>query len=139
MAPDGRELAVAELESTRFTSEAAAAYSSDAARPGLVELRVPLELRREAADPAKLVAGLAVLATLTALLLPGGERMPGGLGVLVLPVTLAAAVLLVRERTPLATRLQSRGPRDLLIVATAALWLVVLARLLAMGVALPPW
>ena len=117
------------LESVRQTREAVAFYSSDATRPGTVDVRVPLELRREAVDPAVAVIALSVAATLTALLLPDDGQIAGALGVLALPVTLAAAILVVRERTPLAARLQRTWPRDALLPAMAVLWLVVLVRL----------
>jgi len=125
----GRPVSAESLESVRLTREAIALYSSDDPRPAVVDVRIPLGLKPAAVWPAAAVVILAVASTVVAAFAQGGDQLAGVLGVLVLPVTLAAAVLVVRERTPLAERLQRRWPRDFLFPAMGALWLTALVRL----------
>ncbi len=135
-----REIDYGQLEAKRLTDEAGSLYSSIPERPALVHVDVRLKLRREIATIPWLFGIVTLLATVAAALLPAGphDDLFAGLAVLALPVTLTAALLILREQTALAARLQT-WPRYALGVLTALLWIVVIARLLLEGVTFPPW
>lgn len=72
---------------------------------------------------------MAWLAVLSAWLVPGGQDLVGALGVLTLPTTFAVALVLIRDQSSLAARLQRRT-RFVLSAAIGVLWVVALVRLL---------
>jgi hypothetical protein len=123
----GRTVAVPIIEDVRDTSESLALYSSDPTRPYYVDV----ELRLKPAFAIRAVTWALLLlvysATVAALLVDGPDKTDA-LGVLSVPTTFAVALLLVREQSSLAARLQ-RLWRFLLLMGTALLWTVVLVRL----------
>jgi hypothetical protein len=76
------------------------------------------------------VLNLAAIAAVLIINLDGD--LASRLAVLVIPTTVAATFVLVREQTALATRLQAR-PRLILAATAVALWLVVCGRIILDG------
>lgn len=136
--PQGEEVAIGVLEGVRFTNETASYYSSIADRPRFLDLDIDLKLTSDLRLMPMLVSVLGLAATVICLLLPAGQDLVTGIAVMAVPITVAAALLAVREQTALASRLQ-QGPRACVVIVTALLWASVLLRLLWSGVALPPW
>jgi len=124
----GQTVGVPHLEGVRDTPEALALYSADPDRPYFVEVRLKLRPTLEVrvvtwALQVLILMAIAVAATV------GGRDLGAVLGLVTVPTTFAVALLLVREETSLAARLQ-RTPRLCLLASVAALWLVVFARVL---------
>lgn len=124
----GRTVGIGPLEAARDTPETLSLYSSDPDRPYYVEVGIRLQ-------PASwvrwsiLVVTLIVLAALVGVFtVPESEQLPGELALLVTPTTFAAALLLIREETSLAVRLQAAW-RAILAFAVTTLWLAALVRL----------
>lgn len=126
---DGEILGVPRLEAARQTSESLALYSSQPDRPFHADVTLWLRPVTEVRATAWLVLGLAWLAVLGAWLVPGGQDLVGALGVLTLPTTFAVALVLIRDQSSLAARLQRRT-RFVLSAAIGVLWVVALVRLL---------
>ncbi|HYM53810.1 MAG TPA: hypothetical protein VES97_00495, partial [Solirubrobacteraceae bacterium] len=136
--PLGRTVELPPLESARFTRETSSLYSSVPERPRFLDVEISLRLIGSLRAMPLLVGGLAAAAVVIGLLLPRKPDLITSLAVVVVPITVAAALLAVREQTALASRLQA-WPRALVVVATMALWSAVLLRLLWGGAELPPW
>lgn len=115
------------LESVRHSRDALIIYSSEPDRP----LRATLNLRLRTAR--HLIATVAILIAMNAGAMGAAILMSGSsesyvdrLAILVIPTTIAAAFVLYREQTALATRLQWLGSRGILAATTIVLWLLVL-------------
>ena len=134
----GDEIGPGLIEAHRLTSEAGSIYSSLVDRPPLVDVDVRFGLRPHViAVPVSFVV-VACAACLTATLLPTDDALPTKLGVLAVPITITAALLVVPEQSALATRMQ-RWPRRLVLIFTMLLWAAVVVRLLLLGIDMPPW
>lgn len=118
------------LEAVRVTREALAIYSSEPGRPKRVEIAFRLALARQVAVTCAVLIVLNLAAAVGAFAMGSDGELASKLAVLAIPTTVAAAFVLVREQTALATRLQA-GPRLLLAGSALALWLVVVLRLLS--------
>lgn len=122
------------LESIRHTREALALYSSETDRPQYVTVSVGLGVARNLLVGACLlcVINLLAIAAVPAIGFSGaaGERF----ALLAIPTTVAAAFVLAREQTALATRLQGI-PRAALALTTFVLWAEIVIGLI---VASPP-
>ncbi len=125
----GNEIGLGFFEDARFTPETSSLYSSEAGRPRFVDVYVALQLAGSLRLAPIVVSALAAAAAVISLLLPDGPNLVTSLEVIVLPITVAAALLTVREQTALAARLQKR-PQAAVLAATAILWCAVLGRLL---------
>lgn len=136
--PLGNVIGPGLLDEVRLTSEAGSIYSAAAERPRFVDVEIKLRLTRDLRVMPSIVSMLAVAATGIALALPSTGGLIPALAVVAVPITVAAALLAVREQTALASRLQA-APRAWVVVLTVLLWSVVLMRLLWNGAALPPW
>jgi hypothetical protein len=112
------------IDSARHTREAVAIYASDPARPYYARLRLRLGVARHIAG-ATLALALANVAAIIAMSRIAATDYVDRLAILAIPTTVAATVVLVREQTALATRLQWRGVRALLALSLVALWAVV--------------
>jgi hypothetical protein len=134
----GEQVGPGLLEAVRLTDEAGSLYSSEPERPRYAEVEIQLRLTRDVRLIPLVVALLAVAATAITLLLPASTNLVPGLTVVAVPITVAAALLAVREQTALASRLQTM-PRAVVVITTILLWAAVLLRLLWRGAALPPW
>jgi hypothetical protein len=126
------------LEDARFTSETSSLYSSVEGRPRFLDVYISLRLTGSLRAMPWLMGVLAAAAVVIGLLLPAGRELITSLAVLVVPITVAAALLAIREQTALASRLQT-WPRRAVVVTTMVLWSAVLLRLLWGGAELPPW
>jgi hypothetical protein len=133
-----RDVPFGQFNDLRLTEETFSLYSSVEGRPRFLEVDVGLRLTPGALAMPLLVLVLGIAATVVCLLLPAGPDLVTALGVIVVPSTVAAALLSVREQTALAARLQARV-RMAVVLVTVLLWVAVLVRLLWSGVALPPW
>ena len=136
--PLGQSIGPGLLEAIRFTSEATSLYSSVRDRPRFADVEIELRLTHDLRLIPLLVAALAAAATIITLLLPVSVDLLPALTVVAVPITVAAALLAVREQTALASRLQA-WPRTVVVATTTLLWAAVLVRLLWAGAALPPW
>ncbi len=136
--PTGDPVGPGHLEAIRSTNEATSLYSSVRERPRFAEVEIQLRLTRDLRAIPLFVAALGAVATIVTLLLPTGPDLIPALTVIAVPITVAAALLAVREQTALASRLQA-WPRSVVVATTTLLWVAVLVRLLWMGATLPPW
>ncbi|HEU5106792.1 MAG TPA: hypothetical protein VFU11_13255 [Solirubrobacterales bacterium] len=118
------------MELIRLTPESAALYSSESNRPYIANLSLRLAVAFQLTVAAFLLTVISIVAAIAALSLDENRFLVGGLGVLAVPTTVASAFVLAREDSPLATRLQ-RYLRTGLVVATLALWSVVVGRLVS--------
>ena len=120
------------LETVRHTREALAIYSSEPQRPYYVTLEACLSVAR----PLALGTALLCLASLLAIAAVSVVGFSGAVGdrlaVLAIPTTIAAAFVLAREQTALATRLQLI-PRTVLAAITLALWTEIAIGLMIAG------
>ncbi len=125
--PQGRLRGVPYIQGVRETPEALALYSGDPDRPYYVDVELSL---RPATDLRVVTVALEVLIVLaTAVAISArGRDLTATLGLLAVPTTFSVALLLVRERSSLAARLQ-RFSRLRLLLEVGALWAVVLARI----------
>lgn len=131
--PLGSEVPFGSIEATRVTAETVSFYSSVDTRSDIVhvELRIgaTLGLVTTSWGLVVLVIASSVLAwTLDDLGSSEREAYLAELALLAVPTTLAATLVLTRDQTALAARLL-RVPRTALIVMTASLWLIVMAKL----------
>jgi len=124
----GNPVGVPYLEGVRDTPEALALYTADPDRPYYLDVRLTLRPTLEVRLVLWALLTLVVLAVAVAARARGPE-LNTLLGLVTVPTTFAVALLLVREETSLAARLQ-RGPRLLLLGAVAVLWAVVFARVI---------
>lgn len=124
----GKEIGVPYIEAVRETPEALALYSADPERPYYVEVQLRLRPTLEVRVVSWSLATLVLVATIVAGTF-GGPALNSVLSLVAVPTTFAVALLLVREETSLAARLQ-RLPRLGLLATVAGLWLVVFGRLL---------
>jgi hypothetical protein len=120
------------IESTRYTNEALAIYSSEADRPYYIRACLKLRTPKHILVTTAVLAGinLAALVGVFAVGIVGSKA--DYLGVLAIPATVAAAFVLLRDQTSLATRIQ-RGGRVSLAAATLALWAVVFGAAIETG------
>jgi hypothetical protein len=118
------------MELVRITPEGLALYSSDEKRPYIATLSLRLRVAFQLTVAALLLTMISLIAAISALSLTEDRFLVGSLSVLVVPTTVASAFVLTREDSPLATRLQ-RYWRGGLAIATLALWLVVVGRLIS--------
>lgn len=125
----GVVLGIPRLEAARHTPESFSLYSAEPDRPYYADVRLRLRPVVEMLLPAWLVAGLALVAVIGTILVPGGEDLVAALGVLVVPTTFAVALVLVRAESSLSARLQRRVKLGL-CAAIAVLWATALLRLL---------
>jgi hypothetical protein len=129
---DPREVALGLLEDVRHTPETLSIYSSDGDRPYLATVKVRLRTARYirwTSSAAALVTATAVIAVLAV----GRDRdIVAKLTLLTLPTTVAATLVLVRDQTALAARLE-RTARVLLSLALLALWGALLLRVFQEG------
>ena len=117
------------VDIVRETTEAIAIYASDTGRPYFARVEVRARLRRGHRRLAMWLLTTTAIAAGVAVALPESTDLVNSLALLTFPLTLAGAVVLSREATPLAERLLSRW-RTGLVFGIVALWLVALARLL---------
>lgn len=128
-----QEVGVPLIEAARHTRESLAIYSSETDRPYYVRVSLKLRVIPEIALATWFVAVLSFLATVALAVIPDSSSLEEVVGILTVPTTFAAALVLVRESSALAIRLQSSA-RAVLAALTAVLWVVALARLLV-----EPW
>ncbi len=136
--PVGEPVGPGHLEAIRSTNEATSLYSSVRERPRFADVEIQLRLTNDLRAIPLFVAAVGAVATIVTLLLPAGSDLIPALTVIAVPITVAAALLAVREQTALASRLQA-WPRSVVVATTALLWTAVLVRLLWAGATLPPW
>lgn len=122
---DGEVFGANYLDATAYGSDGYALYSSDPERPGHVIMTIPLRLSGDVRRSLTLVYFLAFAAAAFALL--PIEFDEGVIGLITLPATFSATVLLVRERTTLSARML-RDYKWALVFAVIVLWAVSLAR-----------
>lgn len=124
----GQLVGIPLLEAARHTRESFALYSSDPARPYYVAAAIRLRVIPEIRVAQWVVSALTLGATVFAVEAPDGRDLVDTLALLTVPTTFAAALVLVRESSALAIRLQARG-RAVVAALTGALWAVALLRL----------
>ena len=116
------------LETARVTNESLSLYSSNEDRPYYLDVDVQLKITAG----VRLASGLFALLTLVAAVgvtqIPADDNLSDRVAVLVVPTTLAAAILLGRDPTPLAARL-FRGHRLVTGALITVLWMLALVRL----------
>lgn len=127
----GERVALTAFDGQRMSPELCALYASDPERSEPAQLQLRLRPAAEARWPGWLFEAVAVAAAWAATRIDGRRSdVVAALALLVVPTTLAAAVLAVRAQTPLAARVQ-RWPRRRLLAEVAGLWVVTLAKALA--------
>lgn len=109
------------IESVRQTREAVSIYSSEPGRPYFVRVRLRFRAARYLLVTTVLLALANVVALVAMLLVEQDGSYVDRLVVLSLPTTVAAAFVLIREQTALATRLQW-PTRAFLAATTLAVW-----------------
>jgi hypothetical protein len=124
----GDQIGVPYIEAVRETPEALALYSADPERPYYVEVELGLRPTLQVRVVSWSLATLVLVATIVAGTFDG-RGLNSVLSLVAVPTTFAVALLLVREETSLAARLQ-RVARLGLLATVAVLWLVVFGRLL---------
>ena len=129
-AATGGRVAVPLIESVRYTRESLALYSSAPERPYYVDVAVRLRVVRGIRLSYWFVGALTLAAVLVAPWVPESDGLVDTLTLLTVPTTFAVAMLLVRESSTIAVRLQ-RTPRVVIVILTVMLWLVSLAKLIA--------
>ena len=119
-------------DAIRETGDAIAIYASDPDRPYLARISVRARVRLGQRLLIWWLLLLIGMAAGVALALPEAADLVDSLALLTFPLTLAGAVVLSRESSPLAERLLRRW-RVALVVAIGALWIITLGRLLLNG------
>ena len=119
------------IESVRHTREALAIYASEPARPYHARLRLRLTGARYVVGTALALTLANMGALIGVLLIEQDGAYVDRLAILAIPTTVAAAVVLIREQTALAIRLQWRGARMLLAFSTLILWVGVVVSVVA--------
>lgn len=112
------------IEAVRRTREALALYSSERDRPYYVRIGIRLRVAGETMVAARVLSLANIVAIALAIFVGIDGGLTTGLAVLAIPTTIAAAFVLAREQTALATRLQAM-PRFALAATAIALWLIV--------------
>lgn len=121
----GPPLASALIEGVRDTPELFTLYTSASNRPTSARFEIDV---KPAAEVSWLGWGVSALCLLTLVGVIVGDDAPDRLGVLAVPTTFAVAILQVRERVSLLSRLQR--PRNVATATMLALvWIVVVVRL----------
>jgi hypothetical protein len=113
------------IESARRTRETLSIYSSEKERPYYVDVQLRLKAALSLRLTAYLLMALTVAAAVIAATMPDNEAYIDRLALLAVPTTIAAAFVLTREQTTLASRLLGRQ-RLVLGLTTLALWMIVL-------------
>jgi len=128
----GEVLSFGDIEDIRETSESMSIYTSQEGR-GVYYSALKVSFGRPGYVRVAIwmILGLISLAILLAVMV-NGSSLEEKLAVITVPTTFAATLLLVREGTTLAARLD-RTLRGVLAVGTLALWVVAAVRLLAEG------
>jgi hypothetical protein len=120
------------VEDVRDTKETLSLYTSEHTRePYYATLEVAFTRPPYVRLTATVLTILLVLAAITALVVDEDAAVEK-LAVLTVPTTFAAALLLLREQTPLGARLDA-GRRRALGLATIALWAIAIGRLFVEG------
>jgi hypothetical protein len=125
----GGEQALGPLESLRHTKESWSIYSSVPDRPFYVDISLRLRVVPQLRWTAVALSVMGIAAAAVALAIPREQSYVETLGILTIPVSVAAAFVLIREDTGLATRVQ-RMWRGALSLVTVALWTIVIACLI---------
>jgi hypothetical protein len=135
----GGDVAFPVLVDELATEKSVVVNSTRAQRPRFVDLELRLRINVDVRWTLWFVMGLAWAAAGAAILLPD----PGGtgdlidmLGLLAVPTTFAVSLLLTREESSLAARLQ-RAVRFSVLLATTVLWVAVVVRLVGSLLAAP--
>jgi hypothetical protein len=130
----GNPVGIPPLEGARYTKEFLALSSSDPERPATVAIGLRLRPTRDVRYTSFFVAALVWSAAVAALLLPADENaFVDALNLLTVPTTFAVALVLLRDESSLAARLQ-RPWRIGLGVAITVLWIDLLIRLVLAAV-----
>lgn len=131
--PRGRDvrgrLALGSWEGRRVTDDALALYTSDEVRDDFVDVTMRVRPTTAVFAPMVVTQLLAAAAIVAAFKVRLGEDRVGPLALLVVPTSFIVALLLVREQTSLAARLQ-RWPRLCLLGELCLLWAIAIHRLL---------
>lgn len=127
-AATGQHVAVPLIESIRYTRESFALYSSAAERPYNLDVSLQLRVVRGIRLSYGFVAALTFATALVALLVPASSELVEMLTFLTVPTTFSVALLLVRESSAIAVRLQRRQ-RGVVVGLAVVLWLISLGRL----------
>ena len=127
----GLPVGIPPLEAARFTSESLALYSSDPERPSTIVIGLRLRPTTDVRVTLAFVAVLAWMAVAAAVIITPEDQnnLVDALNLLTVPTTFAVALVLFRESTSLAARLQRWG-RVVLGIAIALLWTIELGRLI---------
>jgi hypothetical protein len=113
------------LESKERTPELLTLYTSVEDRPLVADLSIRVRVAREVSAVTYAVLGLCLLTVYGAMT---GSAVPDRLGVMAVPTTFAVALLQIRERVSLVSRLQ-RFWSVLMILLLVVLWITVVVRL----------
>lgn len=127
----GDELDRPHIEGARLVRGSVAIYSSHPERTYYGELRCRLRPSRDLRYATRGVALILIPALLLGLFVDprrAGGDVVGEMGVVAVATTLAVALLLIRESTPLASALL-RTTRSLVLVGMLAVWSVVVLRI----------
>jgi hypothetical protein len=119
------------IEGARLVRGSVAIYSSHSERPYYGELRCRLRPSRDLRYATRGVVLILIPALLLGLFVDpasAGGNVTGEMGVVAVATTLAVALLLIRESTPLASALL-RTSRALVLGGMLAVWSVVLLRI----------
>lgn len=117
------------VDATRVTADAVAFYASNDDRPYRAKISVEVWPRRFSRLLVNWLLVLIVLAGVAVARMTGGNDLVDALALMAFPLTLAGAVVLARETTPLAERLLRRS-RYRLGLFISGLWVVILVRML---------
>lgn len=124
----GSPLGLGPLEAVRHTRDTLAVYTAETERPRRANVRVRLQSSSHVRYASRGAAALTMSATAAIVLVEGGgPAFAEKLTLLSLPATIAAAIVLGRESTPLANRLVSRS-RLVLAAALLLLWSAIVVR-----------
>jgi hypothetical protein len=126
----GGRVGIPPLEGVRHTKEFLALSSSDPERPAAMIVSLRLRPTRDVRLISAFIAVIAVVAAVVAALVQIDEGFVDALNLLLVPTTFAVTIVLLREQSALAARLQRRW-RLTLGLAIAVLWITTLIRLLA--------
>ena len=128
----GQRVGIAVGDWIRETADAIAIYASDLDRPYFATIAVRVRVRGVSRAVFALLFALLFALTATAAVvaarLPDGVDLVDSLALLTFPLTLAGALLLSRETTPLAERLLP-NKRIALAAAMTILWTITVIRL----------
>ena len=125
----GSKVGIPVVSSMRRTADTVSLYASNMKEPYYLDLVMRLKLRRSLRRALTALKGSVALAIVATFLIPGNSGLADNLAVLTLPLTLVGAILLTRESTAVAQRLQEKD-RKVLVVEVSLLWLASMVRLL---------